>query len=143
MPRPLLHDQTTTMPYCMIKLQLIIWISLWDHLDQYLVQNYKHISSRWKETLESLRAMTRRQRRCHKCCMFHEAKQKLCTSFTCLFHFCTFLSRSRQICDVKWPFFKFCREREYMAGNLNFLPWLLHHTSKFSSWVVPLAFEFT
>lgn len=62
-------------PYCMIKLQLIIWIYLWDHLDQYLVQNYEHISSRWKETLESLRATTQRQQRCHKCCMFHEAKQ--------------------------------------------------------------------
>ena len=33
--------------------------------------------------------------------LYNEAKQKLCTLFTCLFHFCTFLSRSRQICDVK------------------------------------------
>ena len=30
----------------------------------------------------------------------NEQKQKVCTLFTC-FYFCTFLSRSWQICDVK------------------------------------------
>jgi len=57
--------------------------------------------------IESLRSTTWRQRQRHKFCIFNEAKQKLCTPFTSLFHFCTFLSRSRQICDVKWPFLKF------------------------------------
>ena len=90
---------------------------------------------------ESLRSTSRRQRQCHKFCIFNEPKQKLCTPFTCLFHFCTFLSRFRQICDVKWSFLKFYREREHTAANLNFLPWLLHWTSKFSSWVVLPAFK--
>ena len=77
----------------------------------------------------------------HKFCIYNEAKQKLCTPFTCLFHFCTFLSRSRRIGDAKLPFLKFYREREQTAANLNFLPRLLNRTSKFSSWVVPLAFK--
>ena len=79
--------------------------------------------------IESLRSTTRRQRQRHKFCIFNEAKQKVCTTLTCLFHFCTFLSRSRQICDVKWPFLKFYREGEHTATNLNFLPCLLHLTS--------------
>lgn len=51
----------------------------------------------------SLKSTTRRQRQCHKFCLFSEQKQKPCTPFTC-FNFCTFLSRYRQICHVKWPF---------------------------------------
>ena len=31
----------------------------------------------------------------------NEQKQNLCTPLTCFYYFCTFLSRSRQICDVK------------------------------------------
>ena len=57
--------------------------------------------------LESWRSTKRRQRQRHKFCIFNEAKQKLCTPFTFLFHFCTFLSRSLQICDVKWHFSSF------------------------------------
>ena len=41
----------------------------------------------------------------------------------------------------RWPFLKFYREREHTAANFNFLPWLLHRTSKFSSKVVSLAFK--
>ena len=43
----------------------------------------------------SLRSTTRRQRQRHRFCIFNEAKQKLCTPFTCFYNFCTFLSRSR------------------------------------------------
>ena len=92
-----------------------------------------------KILLESLRSTTRQQRQLHKFCIFNEHEQKLCTPFKCLFHFCTFHARSRQMGDVKWPFLKFYREREHTAANLNFLPLLF--TSKFSSWVVPLAFK--
>ena len=37
-------------------------------------------------------------------CGFNEPKRKLCTPFTCFSYFATFLSHSRQICEVKWPF---------------------------------------
>ena len=40
------------------------------------------------------------------------------------FYFCTFLSRSRQICDVKWPFLKCYRESAHIAANLSFLFYL-------------------
>ena len=55
----------------------------------------------------SLRSTTRQQRQRHKFCIFDEEKQNLCTSFTCCYCFCSFLFRSRQICDVKCPFLKF------------------------------------
>ena len=48
-------------------------------------------------TKESLRCTTRRQRQRHKFCIFNEAKQKLCTLFTCLFisvHFFPVLGKS-------------------------------------------------
>lgn len=85
LPRPLLHDQTTTN-------NMNFFVGLFGSV--FLVQNYEHISSRWKETLESLRSMTRRQRQCHKFCIFNEAKQKFCTPFTCLFHFFHILGKS-------------------------------------------------
>ena len=51
--------------------------------------------------------------KCLKFCIFNEQKQNLCTPFMCFFHSCTFLSRSWQIWNVKWPFLKFCRERKH------------------------------
>ena len=48
----------------------------------------------------SLRSRTRRQRQHHKFCIVNEQKQKLCTSLTRFLYFCTFLSRSRQICEL-------------------------------------------
>ena len=69
----------------------------------------------------SLRSTTRGQRQRHKFCIFNDKKQNLCTPFTCFFYFCTFLSRSRQMCDVKWPFLKFYREREHSGANLNII----------------------
>ena len=66
----------------------------------------------------SLRSTTRRQRQRHKFFIFDEQKQKLCSPFTCFFSFCTF--RSRQMCDVEWPFLKFYRKRT-AAPKFNFL----------------------
>ena len=71
--------------------------------------------------IESLRSTTWWQRQRNKFCIFNKPKQKLCTPFMCFFYFCTFLSRSRQICDLKWPCLKFYRECEHTAVNLNFL----------------------
>jgi len=71
---------------------------------------------------ESLRSTTRRQRQRHKFCIFNEANKEFARTSRAFFHFCTFLSRSRQICDVKWPFLEFYREREHTAANLDFLP---------------------
>ena len=78
-------------------------------------------SSRPLWSVGSLRSTTRQKRQCHKFCIFNEQKQKLCTPFTCCYYFCTFLSRSRQICDVKRPFLKFYREHEHTGVNWNFL----------------------
>ena len=69
----------------------------------------------------SLRSTTRLQRRRHKIYILNWQKQKFCTPFTCFFQFRAFLSSSRQICDVKWPFLKFYREREHSGANLNIL----------------------
>ena len=63
-------------------------------------------SSRY-EIIRSLRSTTWQQRQRHKFCIFNEQKLNLFTLFTCFYYFCTFLSRSRQICDVKWPFMEF------------------------------------
>lgn len=59
-----------------------------------------------KELIGSRRSTTRQQRR-HQFCIFNAQKQNVCTPFTCYYYFCTFLFRSRQICDVKTPFLKF------------------------------------
>jgi len=66
LPRPLLHDQTTTN-------NMNFFVGSFGSL--FLVQNYEHIASRWKETLESLRSTTQWQRRCHKFCIFNEANK--------------------------------------------------------------------
>ena len=73
---------------------------LQSHRYNLAISNKKFSKGRYESIIESLRSTTRRQRQRNKFCIFNEAKQKLCTPFTCLFHFCTFLSRSRQICEV-------------------------------------------
>ena len=80
--------------------------------------------------LVSLKSTTRRQRQCHKCCLFSEQKQKPCTPFTC-FYFCTFLSRSRQICHVKWPFPSF--EFSFLALIPHLLIQFLGNSAGFKS----------
>ena len=99
-----------------------------------------NIANSPSSTWGCLRSTTRQQRR-HKVCIFHGKKQTLCKPLTCFFHFCTFLSHSRQICDVQWPFLKFYRECQHTGADLNFLPSLWDRTSKFSIMEVPIAFK--
>ena len=49
-------------------------------------------------------------------------KRFACTSRAFFFYFWTFLSRSLQICVVKWPFLTFYRERGQTGANLYFFP---------------------
>ena len=80
--------------------------------------------------LVSLKSTTRRERQCHKCCLFSEQKPKPCTPFTC-FYFCTFLSRYRQICHVKWPFPSF--EFSFLALIPHLLIQFLGNSAGFKS----------
>ena len=95
-----------------------VWLTFFSSNKWSFMQSHAHV---YQHIIESLRSTTRQKRQRHKFCIFNEQKQKLCTPFTCLFHFCTFLSSSRQICDVKWPFLKFYREHEHSGANLNII----------------------
>ena len=64
-------------------------------------------------------------RKTSQICIFNDKNNRFCTLCTCVFHFCTFLSRSRKICNVKWLNFKFNEKREHTTANLNFLYFLL------------------
>ena len=92
-----------------------------DYLSSFNQSNHLFVALSLSLQLGSLRSTTRLRQRRHKIRIFSWQKQKSCTPFTCFFYFCAFLSRSRQICDVKWPFLKFYREREHSGANLNIL----------------------
>ena len=81
----------------------------------------------------------RRHRERHKFAYLMSKNNSFCTPCTCIFHFCSFLSRSRQVCDVKWPNFKFSKKREHTTANLNFLCLLVHRSSWFIYWIVLLV----